>query len=317
MRVVFAGTPTFAVFPLEALAAAGHEIVLVLTRPDKPAGRSMALAMSPVKIVATRLGLAVYQPPTLRESVVQEHLKSAAPDVIVVVAYGLILPQVVLDIPRFGAINIHASLLPRWRGAAPIHRAIAAGDTQTGISIMQMDAGLDTGPLLVAHALPIAPSETTGTLHDKLSTMGADAIVEVLNGIAERRLVLIPQHHEGVTYAAKVTKRETWLDWSRPAIELERCIRAFNPTPGAQARFADIELKVWKGSALGNVTDQHRSPGTVLQVDSAGVDVACGEGMLRLEVVQRAGGRQMAVADLLRGFAMKPGDRFTSSASPE
>ncbi len=316
MRVVFAGTPTFAVSPLEALAAAGHEIVLVLTRPDKPAGRNMALAMSPVKVVATRLGRAVYQPPTLRDSAVQEHLKAAAPDAIVVVAYGLILPQAVLDIPRFGAINIHASLLPRWRGAAPIHRAIAAGDAQTGISIMQMDAGLDTGPLLASHAVPIASGETTGTLHDKLSRQGADAIVEALDGIANQRLVPIPQIAEGITYAAKVNKRETWLDWSRPAIELERCIRAFNPSPGAQARFEDVELKVWQGSAMENVVDQRALAGTVLRIDPAGLGVACGAGSLRLEVVQRAGGRQMPVADLLRGFAIKPGDRFAGPPGP-
>ncbi len=316
MRVVFAGTPTFAVSPLEALAAAGHEIVLVLTRPDKPAGRNMALAMSPVKVVATRLGRAVYQPPTLRDSDGQEHLKAAAPDVIVVVAYGLILPQAVLDIPRYGAINIHASLLPRWRGAAPIHRAIGAGDAQSGISIMQMDAGLDTGPLLVTHAVTIAPGETTGTLHDKLSRLGADAIVEALDGIVNRRLVPIPQDDEGITYAAKVNKRETWLDWSRPAIELERCIRAFNPSPGAQARFEDVELKVWKGTAMENVVDQRASAGTVLRIDPAGLDVACGAGLLRLEAVQRAGGRQMPVADLLRGFAIKPGDRFASPPGP-
>ncbi len=316
MRVVFAGTPIFAVSPLEAIAAAGHEIVLVLTRPDKPAGRGMALVMSPVKVAATRLGRAVYQPPTLQDSAVQEHLESAAPDVIVVVAYGLMLPQAVLEIPRYGAINIHASLLPRWRGAAPIHRAIAAGDAQSGISIMQMDAGLDTGPLLLTHALSIAPDETTGTLHDKLTRMGADAIVEALDGVANRRLAPIPQVDQGVTYAAKVNKGETWLNWSRPAAELERCIRAFNPAPGAQSRFAGVEIKVWRGTAIENFADQRAPAGTVLRVDPAGLDVACGAGLLRLQVVQRAGGKQMRIADLLRGFAIKPGDRFDDSASP-
>ncbi|MFN0300122.1 MAG: methionyl-tRNA formyltransferase [Burkholderiales bacterium] len=316
MRVVFAGTPTFAVSPLEAIAAAGHDIVLVLTRPDKPAGRGMALVMSPVKVAATRLGQAVYQPPTLRDSVVQAHLESAAPDVIVVVAYGLILPQAVLDIPRYGAINIHASLLPRWRGAAPIHRAIAAGDAQTGISIMQMDAGLDTGPLLLTHALSIAPDDTTGTLHHKLSRMGANSIVEALDGVANRRLAPIPQLGQGVTYAAKVTKGETWLVWSSPAAELERRIRAFNPSPGAQARLAGVEFKVWRASAIENVVDQHAPAGIVLRVDPAGLDVACGEGSLRLQVVQRAGGKQMHIADLLHGFAIKPGDRFADPTSP-
>ena len=310
MRVVFAGTPRFAVPALEALAAAGHEITLVLTRPDQPAGRGMVLGMSPVAAAATRLGLAIFQPITLRDPTAQERLRAIAPDVMIVVAYGLILPQAVLDIPRRGALNIHASLLPRWRGAAPIHRAIEAGDTQTGISIMQLDAGLDTGPLLMTVPLPISPLASTGSLHDQLSQAGAESIVQALEDIANGRLTPLPQSNDGVTYAAKVTKAEGRLDWSRSAAELERRIRAFDPAPGVHATIDGVNLKIWKACVMQDSQSPQAQPGLVNKADNAGIDVVCGHGVLRLQMVQRAGGKRMAVADLLRGQSIKSGDRF-------
>jgi methionyl-tRNA formyltransferase len=316
MRVIFAGTPRFAVPALEAIAAAGHTIDLVLTRPDRPAGRGLAVGASPVAEAAKRLGLVTFQPATLRDPPSQERLRSIAPDVMVVVAYGLILPQAVLDIPGRGAINIHASLLPRWRGAAPIHRAIEAGDTCTGISIMQMDAGLDTGPLLLTCPHPISPEATTGSLHDALSQLGAEAIVRVLQELASATMPPVPQAKEGVTYAAKITKAEGRLDWAQSAVELERRIRALDPAPGAHARFEGVDLKIWKACVVPAAQHSLGSPGLVVKADSAGIDVTCGTGVLRLQVVQRAGGKRMQVADLLRGQSIKPGNRFALTPSP-
>jgi methionyl-tRNA formyltransferase len=312
MRIVFAGTPSFAVAPLRAIAAAGHEIVAVLTRPDKPVGRGMAMGLSPVKEAAIGMGIPVEQPVTLRDPLRQDALRALAPDLLVVVAYGLILPQAVLDIPKRGAVNIHASLLPRWRGAAPIHRAIEAGDPSTGISIMQLDAGLDTGPVLLTRTLPIAVGETTGTLHDKLCALGAQAILEALEGLANNRLIAVPQPVDGVTYAAKITKSEAMLNWSGSALELERCVRAFDPAPGAFSRIGPVELKIWRASVSPGADFPNAAPGTVINADANGIDVACGEGQLRLLMVQRSGGKRMAVAELLRGLPIRPGDRFAS-----
>ncbi|MEY2633043.1 MAG: hypothetical protein RIR00_1697, partial [Pseudomonadota bacterium] len=268
MKVIFAGTPDFAAAALRALAAAGHEIPLVLTQPDRPAGRGMNLQASPVKKLALELGLPVFQPRTLRDAETQATLADIAADVMVVAAYGLILPQAVLDQPRFGCINIHASLLPRWRGAAPIHRAIEAGDAETGVCIMQMEAGLDTGPVLARAATPITPDDTCGLLHDRLAALGAGLIAETLPRLP---LPAETQPEAGVTYAHKIDKAEAQLDWRRPAVELERQIRTFNPFPGAQASLAGVGIKLWQASAL---ADQGE-PGEVLAVERDALIVAC------------------------------------------
>ncbi len=306
MRLVFAGTPRFAVPALEALAAAGHELAAVLTQPDRPAGRGLAAAAGPVKQAAARRAVPVLQPSTLKDAGVQARLAELAPDALVVAAYGLLLPQAVLDIPRLGALNIHASLLPRWRGAAPIERALLAGDPVTGVCIMQMDAGLDTGPVLLRDELPITPGDTAGTLHDKLAALGARLLVTALDGLAGGTLRPTPQPTEGVTYAAKIEKRETRLEWSRSATEVARQVRAFNPAPGAGARVRGAELKIWRAA----VVAARGAPGEVIAVGADGINVACGDGALRLEELQRAGGRRLPAAAFLRGFPLAPGDRF-------
>jgi len=306
MRLVFAGTPRFAVPALEALAAAGHELAAVLTQPDRPAGRGLAAAAGPVKQAAQRRAVLVLQPSTLKDAAVQARLADLAPDALVVAAYGLILPQAVLDIPRLGALNIHASLLPRWRGAAPIERALLAGDPVTGVCIMRMDAGLDTGPVLLRQELPIAPGDTAGTLHDKLATLGARLLVTALDGLARGALRPTPQPTEGVTYAAKIEKHETRLEWSRSANEVERQVRALNPAPGAGAHVRDAELKIWRA----RVVEARGAPGAVIATGADGITVACGDGALRLEELQRAGGRRLPAAAFLRGFPLAPGDRF-------
>jgi len=308
MRVLFAGTPEFAVAALEAVHAAGHEVVLVLTQQDRPAGRGLALVSSPVKRVAERLGLPVDQPRTLRDAAVQSRLRAVAPDVIVVAAYGLILPQAVLDVPGRGAINVHASLLPRWRGAAPIQRAMLAGDAETGISIMQMDAGLDTGPVLLAAATPIGPRDTAGTVHDRLAALGARLVVEALDRIARGAATATPQPAAGATYAPKLEKAEARIDWARPAAQVERLIRAFDPFPGAAARLRGTDLKVWRAV----LAQGAGTPGTVLDVGADGITVACADGALTLTELQRAGGRRLAAAELLRGFPVAVGDRFAT-----
>ena len=306
MRLVFAGTPRFAVPALEALAAAGHELAAVLTQPDRPAGRGLAAAAGPVKQAAQRRGVPVLQPPTLKDAAAQARLAELAPDALVVAAYGLILPQAVLDIPRLGALNIHASLLPRWRGAAPIERTLLAGDPVTGVCIMRMDAGLDTGPVLLREELSITPGDTAGTLHDKLATLGARLLVAALDRLAGGTLRPAPQPTEGVTYAAKIEKHETRLDWSRSASEVERQVRAFNPAPGAGARMRGAELKIWRAA----VVAAPGASGTVMAAGTDGITVACGAGALRLEELQRAGGRRLPAAAFLRGFPLAPGDRF-------
>ncbi len=306
MRLVFAGTPAFAVPALAAVVSAGHAIAAVLTRPDRPAGRGLAPAASPVKQAAEGRGVPVLQPATLRDPVVQARLAELAPDVLIVVAYGLILPQAVLDLPRFGALNVHASLLPRWRGAAPIQRALLAGDPVTGVSIMQLDAGLDSGPVLLREAVPIAPEETAGTLHDKLAALGARLLVAALDGLAGATLQPAPQPADGVTYAAKIEKHERRLDWSRSAGELERCVRAFDPVPGAVARVRGADIKIWRAAVVAG----RGAAGSVLGADANGVVVACGAGALRLEALQRAGGKRLPAAAFQRGFPLAPGDRF-------
>lgn len=308
MKIVFAGTPEFAARALAALYEAGHDIPLVLTQPDRPAGRGMTLQASPVKQLALSRGSEVFQPLTLKDEVAQEKLRLLAPDVMVVAAYGLILPQAVLDIPRHGCLNIHASLLPRWRGAAPIHRAILAGDAESGVCIMQMEAGLDTGPVLLSASTAITAQDTSQTLHDKLALQGAQLIVSALQRLP---LPAVAQPEAGVTYAAKLDKSEAPLDWRRPAAELDRQIRAFTPFPGTTAVLDGAPLKVW--AALPR--SESGVPGTVLAADKHGILVACGSGSLLLTELQKAGGKRLPVAQFLAGHGVSAGARFELPAA--
>jgi methionyl-tRNA formyltransferase len=307
MRVLFAGTPAFAVPALEALIGAGHRIVLVLTQPDRRAGRGLATTPSAVKQAAARHGIPVFQPASLKDPDAPARLREAQSDVLVVVSYGLILPQAVLDIPPRGALNIHASLLPRWRGAAPIQRALLAGDPMTGVCIMQMDAGLDTGPVLLREAVAIESDDTAGTLHDKLATVGARLIVVALDGVGRDELHALAQPAEGVAYAHKIDKTEACVDWSRSAAEIDRQVRAFNPAPGAVARLRGDDVKLWRARPR---EASNAPPGTVLRVGREGIDVACGSGALRITELQRAGGKRLPADAFLRGCAVAPGERF-------
>ncbi|ALK99368.1 methionyl-tRNA formyltransferase [Massilia sp. WF1] len=308
MKVVFAGTPEFAAVALRALIEAGFEIPLVLTQPDRPAGRGMQLQASAVKQVALAHGIEVLQPLSLRmdsrdpqraEEAQAAHARLLATeyDVMVVAAYGLILPRATLDIKP--CINIHGSLLPRWRGAAPIHRAIESGDPETGVTIMEMEEGLDTGPMLSMERLPILDSDTTGTLHDKLAALGGRMIVEALNRMAAGGLDAVPQPEEGVTYAAKISKEEAKLDLGAPALALARKVRAFNPFPGAHAQAGGVTIKIWNAQAI----DGKGQPGQVLSADAQGIVVACGEGALRLTELQKPGGKRLAAGEFLKGFS--------------
>ncbi|MBV7430626.1 MULTISPECIES: methionyl-tRNA formyltransferase [unclassified Acidovorax] len=315
MRVIFAGTPEFARAALEQLLAAGFTVPLVLTQPDRPAGRGMKLQASPVKQCALDHRIPVAQPRSLRlegkypddAAAARDALLAAQADVMVVAAYGLILPQWVLDLPPRGCLNIHASLLPRWRGAAPIHRAIEAGDAETGITIMQMDAGLDTGPMLLTERLAIAPTDTTASLHGRLASLGGRMIVEALELAACGGLRAEPQPAEGITYAHKIEKTESTIDWSLPATLIGQRIRAFDPFPGASTECAGETIKVWSYEIDSNIPANGKRHGQILSVDGQGVAVACGEGALRLTTLQRAGGKRLAAADFLRGFDLQPG----------
>ena len=304
MRVVFAGTPPFAAAALEALAAAGHDLPLVLTQPDRPAGRGLKLTPSAVAQHAAALGLRIEKPASLKSPEAQELVRAVRADVMVVAAYGLLLPPQVLSLPARGCLNIHASLLPRWRGAAPIHRALLAGDAQTGITIMQMDAGLDTGPMLLARPLAIEPRATTGSLTQALTTLGAQSIVEALGALDG--LVPQPQEERLATYAAKVTKAEARIDWRRTAVEIDRQVRAFDPAPGAEAALAGEALKVWAAEPV----QGRGSPGAILDCGPGGIVVACGEGALRLLRLQKPGGRRLDAADFLRGSSLQAGMAF-------
>ncbi|MES2481478.1 MAG: methionyl-tRNA formyltransferase [Pseudomonadota bacterium] len=314
MRVAFAGTPEFARTALEALHGAGYEIALVLTQPDRPAGRGMKLAPSPVKQFAQVHGIPVAQPRSLRldgrypedAAAAAQAIAAARAEVMVVAAYGLILPQWVLDAPPLGCLNIHASLLPRWRGAAPIHRAIEAGDAETGVTIMQMDAGLDTGDMLLMERLPIGPRDTTAVLHDRLAALGARLVVTALEQAAHGQGKPVPQPAEGVTYAHKIEKAEAAIDWSLPAASLERRIRAFNPFPGAVTALAGETIKVWDAQVTTDAAPAG-APGAVLAVSDAGIDVVCGSGVLRLTQLQRPGGKRLAAAQFLHGFPVEAG----------
>lgn len=307
MKLIFAGTPEFAAVALRAIINAGHEVVLVLTQPDRPSGRGMKLRYSAVKEVALAAGIEVFQPQTLREHDAQERLRSFAADAMIVAAYGLILPQAVLDMPRWGCLNIHASLLPRWRGAAPIHRAILAGDGTTGVCIMQMEAGLDTGPVLLAESLPIVSDDTTGALHDKLAELGAQMIVKALHQLP---LKPNPQPGTDACYAVKIEKSEAALDWRLPAAQLDRQIRAFNPFPGAFADLDGFAIKIWRADQMTICG----TPGQIVSIDTDGIVVACGEGSLRLTELQKPGGKRLPVAQFLAGNPITEGSRFTVTA---
>ncbi|MHB1174674.1 MAG: methionyl-tRNA formyltransferase [Sulfuriferula sp.] len=307
MKIIFAGTPDFARVALTALHAAGHTVAAVLTQPDRPAGRGMKLKASPVKQEALRLGLPVLQPASLKTPVIQDALSALNAELMVVAAYGLILPQAVLDMPRHGCLNIHASLLPRWRGAAPIQRAILAGDAETGITIMQMDAGLDTGAMLCCDAIPIAPDDTSASLHDKLAALGGQAIVAVLDQMSKGALAPIPQPDEGACYAAKISKAEAMLDFSRPATELARAVRAYNPAPGAATMLHCAPLKIWSAYIAAG---QSGVPGRVVAVDAQSIVIACGTGALCITEVQPAGGKRQSVSQFLAGHPLSKGTQL-------
>jgi methionyl-tRNA formyltransferase len=320
LRVVFAGTPEFARVALVAIPSAGFDVKLVLTQPDRPAGRGLKLQASPVKQWALSQNIAVIQPRSLRldgkfaedAQAARQAIDSAQADIMVVAAYGLILPQWVLNAPRLGCLNIHASLLPRWRGAAPIHRAIEAGDLQTGITIMQMDAGLDTGDMLLTEALPIAPDETTPGLHDKLAALGGQLVVKALtlaasNGLSPQPQ---PQPQAGITYAHKIDKAEASIDWQQSAVLIERRIRAFNPFPGASSMLGNEVVKIQSAHVLIAAHAHKTCAGGILGINANSLDVATGDGVLRITRLQKAGGKSLAVADFLRGFPVQPGMVF-------
>ena len=309
LRVAFAGTPPFAATALAAILDAGHDVALVLTQPDRPQGRGLKLAPSAVKALALERHLPVLQPPTLKAA---PSLVGTEIDVLVVAAYGLILPQPVLDWPRHGAINIHASLLPRWRGAAPIQRALLAGDTETGISIMQMDVSLDTGPVIERVVVPIAPRDTTGTLTDKLAAAGAGAIVRTLAML--RKTGSVPAHAQdasAASYAAKIGRAEAAIRWNDDAAAIDRAVRAFNPSPGALAKLEGATIKIWAAEpAPGSLGP----PGLVVSADGNGLLVACGRGALRVRELQRAGGRRLAAAAFLAGHPVAAGTIFDAAS---
>lgn len=311
LRIGFAGTPAFAEQALKAILMAGFKVAVVFTQPDRPSGRGMQLTPSPVKQLALAQQIPVEQPASLRPEAAQALVRGYQLDVLVVVAYGLILPQAVLDMPRYGCLNIHASLLPRWRGAAPIHRAIEAGDRETGVCIMQMDAGLDTGGVVDEARLPIAVTDTTALLHDRLAALGAARIVAVLKKLAAgESQVAMPQPEAGITYAHKLEKQESLLDLKAGAAELDRKIRAYNPFPGAVLHAGDKAIKIW-GARIVEGAGVMGQPGSVLAADDAGVVVACGDGALCLEVLQAPGGKRLPAADFLRGHPLPMGTVLT------
>jgi len=298
LRIVFAGTPEFAIPPLEALIGSGMPPIAVYTQPDRPAGRGRRLTASPVKETALAYGLPVYQPQTLRKPEPLEKLRGLHADLMLVAAYGLILPQGALDAPRLGCVNVHASLLPRWRGAAPIQHAILAGDEASGVTIMRMEAGLDTGPMYLVKRVPLEARETGRSLHDKLAILGASALLEAMPGILDGSLTAEPQDDVRATYATKLTKEEAEVDWSRTAVELDRMVRALNPWPVAQTRLQGVPLRLWESEPCPGEPST-AAPGTVIATGKAGIDVATGGGVLRITRLQPPGKRPMSAAELL------------------
>ncbi len=309
-RVIFAGTPAFAAQHLNALLSSRHQVVGVFTQPDRPSGRKQQLTSSPVKVVAEQNHVAVFQPENLHSAESTKIITRLQPDIIIVVAYGLILPKTILTLPRFGCINVHGSLLPRWRGAAPIQRALWAGDKKTGITIMQMDAGLDTGDMLYNVSCSIAPDETSATLYNKLAQLGPEALLNTLDLIAQGKVRADPQNEELVTYAEKLNKKEAQLNWNLSAIQLERCIRAFNPWPGSYFILANQYIKVWQAQALPaiNATPQ----GTIIRADKNGIQIATADGILNITHLQPAGKNTMPASDFLhsRRELLIPGQRL-------
>jgi methionyl-tRNA formyltransferase len=299
LDILFAGTPEFSVLPLRALLDAGHSVIGVYTQPDRPAGRGRKLTPSPVKQLAVECGLPVYQPLNFKDEEDLMTLESLGADLMVVVAYGLILPRRVLAAPRLGCVNIHASLLPRWRGAAPIQRALLAGDTETGVTIMQMEAGLDTGPMLLTKSCPIEPSDTAALLHDRLSQLGAAALLEALPAIADGSLEPVAQDDSLATYASKLSKDEGRIDWRRPAVELDRQVRAFNPWPVAQTEWQREPLRIWRCEPLLAQEGGSARPGRVVHCSKQGIDVATGVGLLRILELQAPGKRAMTAGEFL------------------
>jgi len=302
LRILFAGTPEFALPALDALAGSGNTLVGVLTQPDRPAGRGLRAQASPIKQRALELSVPVLQPATLRDEGIQAVLASKSADFLVVAAYGLLLPAPVLALPRLGCVNIHASLLPRWRGAAPIQRAILAGDLETGVSIMHMDAGLDTGPVYLLRAVPIEQTDTTGTLHDRLATLGAQALLEALPAIAAGSLRAVPQDSGAATYAKRIDKSEARLDWTRSAPRLELQVRAFNPWPVCETRWARQSLRIWEARAVSRRVQA--APGTVVAAGREGIDVAAGEGVLRVLRLQRPGKSVVSACDFANAHSL-------------
>ncbi len=309
MRIAFAGTPAFAAAALQALVDSRFDVALVLTQPDRPAGRGLRESPSAVKQLALHRGLSVAQPQTLRNEEILAQLRSIAAQAMVVAAYGLILPSAMLDLFPAGCINIHASLLPRWRGAAPIQRAILAGDRETGISIMRMEQGLDTGPVYLTRTIPILPEDSAGSLHDRLSALGARCIVEALSQIAQGVLAPSAQPTDGITYANKITKAEAAIDWQRDSLEVDRQVRAFNPFPGAFSLLRSEPVKIWRGFAT---LRGQGTPGEILGCGPDGIDVACGKGMLKITELQKAGARRLSAAEFLHGMSPVPGEHFGS-----
>lgn len=308
MKIIFAGTPHFAALALEALRHE-HQIVAVLTQPDRPSGRGMQLVASPVKQLAIAHEIPVLQPATLKTEAAQQLIAALDADVMVVAAYGLILPKAVLDSPRYGCLNIHASLLPRWRGAAPIQRAIQAGDIETGITIMQMDEGLDTGDMLLRQSCPIDAADNASTLHDKLAELGASSILQVLHLLQTQKLMPIKQSDADACYATKLLKSEAQIDWQLDAKIIERTVRAFNPFPVCQTTLQGVVIKIWQAS----LCDGQGEPGTVLVVNKQGVVVACGKGALRLEILQRPGSKAQPVTQFLQAMPISVGACFTEN----
>lgn len=313
MKIIFAGTPVFAATALEALIDAGHDIVLVLTQPDRPAGRGMKTVANAVKLLAQQHELTLLQPLTLKTPELPAQLKTLNADVMVVAAYGMILPEAILKVPRLGCLNIHASLLPRWRGAAPIQRAILAGDSETGITIMQMDIGLDTGAMLLKKNVAILPNDTAQSLHDKLCISGAQGIVDALILLEQGKLIPVTQNEKETCYAPKIKKAEAEIDWQQPAEQISRAVRAFNPSPGAYTYFRGDVLKIWQAQAIpGNSSNS----GKIVTIGQSGIVVACGSGLLRIEIIQKPGGRKLSAADFLTGHVIHAGEYFSAVNNP-